>query len=425
VGEVDDVFDSSASHRMNAALAEYRTILASAENGWFADFYPESNYKVGGYSMFFKFDAEGNVDISSERVTNLPMGEVATSAWELIAEQGPVLTFNSYNPVLHYFSEPIPTDVNGQSADYEFVVMKASKDTVELKGKRFSNMLILRRNTENLNPVTYFEEAATLAEDVSSFGMFSFVENDKLVGTSSVVDRTFSVLFSDESKMTIPYAFTPTGIRLAIPVEYNGSTMQNFTWVQAEEKYVCTDPGVNIYFQVYFPDDYQIKYAEFLGKWKMQFHGTSTTTWTEATVEITQKKKNVSFYLYSSELFSFPNGLTLSFDAQKGIISLVTQNAGPYTNSEGVSYDVRVCAYDRAAGYVQAGTGSAYGLVGEWNNDAGGERSITFVDNKVWVTYKANGVLLRLYTGTTNNGNFTANIAGYRFNDITITKIPD
>jgi len=421
VGEVDDVFDTSASHRMEATLAEYRELLTSSENGWLADYYPEKNYAVGGSAMYFNFTKDGKASISSESETNVPMGEVAISDWDLIAEQGPVLAFMTYNPVLHYFSEPNPNDINGQQADYEFVVIEASKDTIVLSGKRFKNELVLRRNTENVDPKTYFEENLKTYDASSDYGMFKLVEDDEMIASCAVIDRTFSAVFNEtEEKGRIPYAFTPTGIRLSFPFVFDGKTMQNFEWDNAGKKYVCTDPGVNVYFESYFPDDYQLKFSDFVGKWKMRFNGASTSVWVEETVEITEKKKNVSLLLYSPNLFSFV-GLTLSFDAQKGTISLLGQNAGIH---EPTGYMVRVLSYARSAGYVNSNLGQI-GLFGEWNEDAGGERKITFVDNGQWVTYSANGILLRLYNGTTNIGNFTQNIADYRFSSITLTKISD
>lgn len=423
VGEVDDVFDNSASHRMEAALEEYRTLLTGSENGWFADYYPEKSYAVGGYAMYFKFDKDGTAGICTEKETNLPMYQVATSEWDLIAEQGPVLAFMTYNPVLHYFSEPIPNDINGQQADYEFVVVNAGKDSIELKGKRFNNKLILRRNTENLDPTTYFQNVVKTADDLSSYGMFSLNINNERIGTCSVVDRTFSVRTTDENgeqkDTKISYTFTSDGIRLAIPYEFKGIKIQNFVWNEKEEKYTCTDSGINAFFHVYFPDDYQLKYDEFIGTWKFKYHGSaSATAWIEKTIEIVAKKKNVSFLMTSPELFSF-QGITLSFDAQKGIISILVHNTD-VDNATG--YDIRACAHARPAGYINPNIGPV-GLIGNWNEDAGGARSIEFVDNKKWVTYKATGILLRFYDGTTSKDNFTTNIAGHMFTDITITKI--
>jgi hypothetical protein len=196
--------------------------------------------------------------------------------------------------------------------------------------------------------------------------------------------------------------------------------MQNFAWQFTDEKYVCADEGVNAYFDIYFPPDYQLRYGELLGTWEMKYHGASTTTFETVTVTIDVKKKNATYILKCDAIFSFP-GVEVTFDAQKGIISILNQNAAVQAET---GYFVRVCAYDRAAGYLNTSSTGPIGIVGQWNQDADGKRQITFVDNGRWGTYKPNGFLLRLYdSANTNMGNFTDNAGGYRFTDITITKI--
>ncbi|GHV58215.1 hypothetical protein FACS1894182_09490 [Bacteroidia bacterium] len=419
------IFDEPASIRMQKALSEYRELLASSANGWFGNYYPEQNHKIGGYAMFLKFQSNGNVEISCEIATNAPAAEAKTSQWELIAEQGPILSFSTYNPVMHYFSEPYATDIDGRMGDYEFVVMKASQDTIELKGKKRNNRFILWKNTENINPKTYFTEVSAIEDKLSEFGMFSLVVGETRIGVAPVIDRTFSIGYQEDQKdttATVAYTFTPAGINLYEPFTINGVTMRNFTWNASEEKYVCTDPGVSAYFDIYFPSDFQLRYGEFIGKWNIRYHGASTTTWVNAVVDITQKKKNATYTMSCSDIFSFP-GIEISYDAQKGIISILNQNAAV---QEGTGYNIRVCAYDRAAGYLNTASTGPIGLLGVWNRDDGGTRSVNFVDNGRWGTYKPNGFLLRLYdAANTNIGNFTANLPDYRYTDITITKIAE
>jgi hypothetical protein len=421
-----DIFDEPASIRMQHAISEYKDLLASSSNGWLADYYPEANHSIGGYAMHLNFSSNGTVDVSCEIATNAKAGEVKNSQWDIISDRGPVLSFTTYNPVMHYFSEPYSSDVDGRYGDYEFVIMKAEGDVVEMKGKKHGNKLVLRKNTTGVVPTDYFNQIAVLDDKLSEFGMFNFALNGTRIGMTAVVDRTFTIGYKDgdneDQTVKVAYTFTPTGIRLYEPFEFKEIAMQNFTWNAAEEKYVCTDAGVNAFFDVYFPEDYQLRYGEFIGKWHWQFHGASTTAWEYADVEVIQKKKNATYTLICPEIFSF-SGIEISFDAQKGIISILNQNAD---KDAATGYDVRVCAYDRAAGYLSTGSTGPIGIVGIWNKDANGVRSINFVDNGKWVTYKPNGILLRLYNGSTSMGNYTTNInGGYRFNDITMTKIDD
>ena len=419
-----DVFDEPAAVRMQKAIQEYSSVLTSSPNGWFADYYPETNHSVGGYAMYMKFSADGKVGVSCEIRTNAPAGELQTSDWEIYPEQGAVLNFSTYNPVMHYFSEPYSSQVNGRAGDYEFVIQNVTADQIELIGKKRYNKLILRKNISNTDPKQYFSEVAATEELLSEYGMFGFVVNNNRIGVASVVDRTFSIGYNEGSAsktMRVSYTFTPTGIRLYEPLEFRDVTMEYFNWDKAKEIYTCSDAGVNAFFDLYFPPDYELRYGEFIGDWEIRYNGmASATVFETATISIVEKKKNSTFQLLSDDLFDFP-GMEVTFDAQKGIISILNQNAAI---QEETGFQIRVCAYDRVAGYLTTGSTGPIGIIGVWNKDAGGVREIFFKDNGRWGTYVANGILLRLFNASNvSEGNFSANKGGDRFNNITITKI--
>jgi hypothetical protein len=417
------IFDEPASIRMQKMLKECADILVGSSDGWYADFYPEKDAIIGGYAMYFKFNSNGFVDVSCEIPTNVPAGTTETSQYEFIAERGPILSFSTYNAVMHHFSEPKSTDHNGLQGDYEFVVMKMTQDSITMKGKKYGNRLVFRRNKGNIDPDTYFSQVVGMESDLSEFGMFNFSLNDERIGMVAVLDRTFSIGYKDgeeDKSVSVSYTFTSEGIRLYEPFVFNGVTMQNFSWNRQEEKYVCSDPGINAFFDVFFPDDYELRYKDLIGRWKMQFHGTSTSSWSYADVEIIERKKNVSYEFVAPTILTYP--IELSFDAQKGIVSFFAHNAA---TEEATGYSIRVSPFDRNAGYLYTSVGGPVGIVGVWNHDENDERSIFFEDNERWNTYHANGLYLRRYDGSTSMGSFSDNIGGYRFNDITITKISD
>jgi hypothetical protein len=413
VQEEENLFGISAAERMQKTIAEYKELLSSSPNGWIAEYYPEKNHSIGGYTMFLKFNADGTVAVNCEIKTNLPAYTTDTSQYDVFAEQGPILSFSTYNRVMHYFSEPYSSDIDGRSGDYEFVFMDVvSPDEIHLKGKKQNNRFVLRRNIDT-NPDDYYAKLKSIEDDAIKFGLFRLLVNDKVIDSLGVSNRTMS---GDSTDIT--YTYTSEGIRLNTPLTINGVTMLNFKWNPETGRYDCTDSGVNAYFEGYFSPDFQLEYEEFLGEWEMQYHGNSTSAWSVETVTISTKQKYKTFTLSCDRIFLFP-GIELRYDLQKGTIALINHNV---EFSYGESNYVRVCAYDRNAGYLSTSVTSVIGLDAVWNNDENGLRQITFVDNKVWGTYKPNGIILRLYTNDTSNGNFTANTGGYRFNDITLTK---
>lgn len=142
--EEEDIFGESSALRTNHAVATYSELLTSAENGWVMEYF--ANEEKPGYPMLMKFDANGAVTIAAKN--NYSDNNVYTteeSLYEVIADNGPVLTFNSYNTLFHVFANPedlpetpLPEDEQGigLGGDYEFVIYEADADHFRMKGKK-------------------------------------------------------------------------------------------------------------------------------------------------------------------------------------------------------------------------------------------------------------------------------------------------
>ena len=130
----NDIFDSSSARRMNAMLQECNEILTGAENGWIFEYYPEDS-KYGGFQLYMTFSKEGEVKVTAESPILESPGEQVTSMYQVKADMGPVLSFDTYNRILHQFSDPDP-DGLGYEGDYEFVILTINKEGIELRGKK-------------------------------------------------------------------------------------------------------------------------------------------------------------------------------------------------------------------------------------------------------------------------------------------------
>lgn len=139
-----DVFQDSAAERMNKALIHNQEVLMGATNGWMMEYFPHKSRIYGGYTMFLKFEGNDKVTVASERGG----AQTETSSYQLIGDSGPVLTFNTYNTLFHYFSEPKNPDGigpgdSGMAGDYEFLVLEATPEKVTLKGKKTGNRIVM------------------------------------------------------------------------------------------------------------------------------------------------------------------------------------------------------------------------------------------------------------------------------------------
>ena len=173
-GEEDNIFEKSAAERLNESSDKYSARLEAQPNGWAMQYYPtlkDESPAGSGYLILMDFDADHSVRVAMDNRFSSNAYATATSGWEVIKDNGPVLSFNTYNSCMHAFSDPedIPwTSDNEQSegcgGDYEFIIVDAPEDAsyMMLKGKK--------RDTYNL--LTPVEEGVDYAEylaDVKAF----------------------------------------------------------------------------------------------------------------------------------------------------------------------------------------------------------------------------------------------------------------
>lgn len=182
VSEEDDLFSSSAAERLMQAEKDYTERLISSEGGWVMELYPTNEViepgddyeQMGmGYVVVAKFNKDNSVKVAMNNSESHDAYMEDSSIWEIISDNGPVLTFNTYNQVLHTFSDPmgygdIGTGIGG---DYEFVVINLEKDAeyAMLKGKKRGTYNRLTR----LEPGTDFEQYLQDLKDfkVNTFGV--------------------------------------------------------------------------------------------------------------------------------------------------------------------------------------------------------------------------------------------------------------
>ena len=106
--------------------------------------------------MVVKFKKDGSVSVTAKNGTTT-MNKIETdsaSTWQVKSDYGPILTFDTYNKVLHAWADP-GTDGSGLLGDYEFLILKATPELVLLKGKKHSAYSVLRP-VKNPDVAAYF-----------------------------------------------------------------------------------------------------------------------------------------------------------------------------------------------------------------------------------------------------------------------------
>ena len=71
--------------------------------------------------------------------------EKATSDYAVVKDQGPTLSFNVYNKVIHPLAEAWLGNPDGIQGDYEFSILRATTDSIVLRGRKWKNEMVLTR----------------------------------------------------------------------------------------------------------------------------------------------------------------------------------------------------------------------------------------------------------------------------------------
>ena len=243
--DTDSFFDQPSAERMAASQAAYVATLEGQQQGWVLDFYP-SDGSLGGVAYTARFSG-GEATIACEQAlrnpvtaTTYPVGTELTSLYTIKEETGIILSFDTYNPLLHYWSQPSQGHGKGYESDYEFTFISASADSVVLRGKKHGNLLrmypLKQAAADYVNQVAQMRttlNAVTRKRAVVDGQNIPVTMTDNLLTYPVNTQKASSAggdlqsaggdLQSPTNK-TVPFVYTPEGLRFYEPVTINEST---------------------------------------------------------------------------------------------------------------------------------------------------------------------------------------------------------
>lgn len=296
-----ELFDESAAERLEHATEETKQILESSTSGWAFQYYLGDEYTSGGCTYLVKFK-DGKADVALDLVDDPT--NITHSSYDVVKDQGPVLTFDTYNEWMHYFANP-NSDGTTNGGDFEFSVMKISNDTIDLKGRTTGNKMRLIRLPENTDWSTYFNAIYDFEDNM--FDSYRVMEDGVEQGVVSFNSRRYSYVASDKSVVRNPYCVTPNGI--AVPVAF-ADDAHIFVQKDGELNLTATDvaSGKSLVLQPLISPSYVIKNV-----------GSTVALNDEAqTKEIKLNKANEFTYTSDADWLTInasENGLTLNVTA--------------------------------------------------------------------------------------------------------------
>ena len=386
-----ELFGEPAAERLEKAVAADKTLLESAANGWELHMWTGKDYSGGGYTYFMKF-ANDKVTVSSDIA---PANMKTTSSYDVISDQGPVLTVNTYNEVFHYLAEPSMDDDDGEQQDYEFVIMRTTNDSIYLRGKKWGNHMVMTRVAES---ASWEDEINKIQQmDEGLMRTFSLVEgNDTLGGVSLGDDRILT--YTDKSGYKkIPYYVSTKGITLAKPLEVNGKALQELDY-DADDMSLNPDGATaqGLKLSVKLPKNY-MKYSEFAGDYNM------TTYWgaSKLTLHLVPAGDGKT-YLLKGMNANFD--LTLTYDKTSGTLSLNTQHLIDVGDKQ-----VWLCGWNAfGEGYLTWSTDAGM-IVSRDTNESG---TVLKFEPNDYVGLTTDSFILVLFSGSPSNDTYVGNAKG-------------
>ena len=232
--DVDEVFDKSSADRINESIAKDKEILTSAENGWLMKYYPDAN-TYGGYTILCKFDKDESVSLMTDA---LGSETKATSHYTLEQSAGVVLSFDEYNDVMHFFSDPrnpygIGDNGKGMEGDFEFRINSASADSIVMYGKKHGSKIVMTPTASGVDHAQFIDKLTAQEKD-ETFMTYSCEAN----GVAYIVSQdfnnfrvlTFNKADGTGNPITAPYIVTEKGIEFYKPLELEGITLNSLEY---------------------------------------------------------------------------------------------------------------------------------------------------------------------------------------------------
>ena len=401
VQDEKEIFEKSASLRMNEALVNAKNVLTAAPNGWVMYYYPEGDQIYGGYVHTMKFSDDGEVTVRSELFE-----DSYTSRFSMLPDDGPVLSFDTNNYAFHYFATPSGDSKNqyGESGryqaykgDFEFMIMKATPEEVVLNGKRTRNKIHMYPLTES--PDALMEKVLDMSENLFVSSFTGTIGSDPATIYLSLGNRQATITLPEKAgedgeplSAKVAYSLTEDGISFYEPVEIGSYTLSALNFDKDTQKLLLDNPSVSL--QGELPEGWHA-YKDFIGTYSLTYNDG------DATMEGIEIKADEVGKTYTVSGLSPMFDAVATYDLGMGRIQIQAQYvAGP--EETGNEYYVMMACWDSDKGKVQYTTGGLYGILDETGN------KIQWVNNGQFSGYTVDGFILYFFTSAGSRVGATA-----------------
>lgn len=377
-----DVFEEPSSARLENYLESVRTTLSDSQYGWVMSYYPGSAYATCYIGLEF-----GPQQVKAYSQADPSTG--VTSSYKFTKDDGAVLSFDTYNSVLHYFATSDSQHYQARGGDFEFDIMDVTPDRIKLRGKRSRNYCYLDKLNEPIKGYLERMNEAEQALDIVSFE--GEISGGLVQGYLDASSHTLSIgrKGAESAEMvSVRYMVVPGGIHINEPFTFQGVQFADFSYDAVAETFT----GSGIVFAKSYPEGY-VAYEDLLGKWTFYYRDGASSF----PVELVAKDQGASFTIKGLSTFFDPE---IAYNAGRGYMTWNTQAIG----SAG-ALTIMLCAWDSNAGYLTWNTGA--GMEAHCVDNTVEDFVFEWVDNGEWGTYVCNSWLIWSLSGESSAGAYS------------------
>ena len=348
--EQEDFFDESASLRITHLNEDIQSRLVEQStgenNGWVIQYFVAGTDELDfeGFNLFGRFYKDNKVTLASNhrylRNGNANKYTEHTSHYEMLAEEGPVLSFNTWNDILTVFEDPVsPTsapgslvkDGVGMNGDHNLVLKSFNDDEIVFRGERHSALVRFvpcdRSFEEYIAAVNEFKNSIT-SSTMNNFIVTNGTDTMYFAGLNKGLFGYYDRLNDPLKRKTLSCVFTPNGFLLNRVDSLGAQTFQEFTMAEDKQKLLSEDGETKV---VSMWQDYIITNTTL---WKFDtsmFSAEQTSLFEQINEEI--KKHNANWSLESIGM-----GKSTGGGAVNGLVfTFYTNAAKTRTNTVGLA----------------------------------------------------------------------------------------
>lgn len=359
--EQDDYFDETASLRVthiNENIKQ-RLVDQSAEGnyGWVMQYFVAGtdDYSFEGFNLFGRYFDDGKVTLAGNHrfLRNGRANKYTefTSTFRMLAEEGPVLSFDTWNDVLTVFEDPVDpsaapgTIVNngeGMFGDHNLVLKSFEPDELLFLGERHrseARFIPCDRPWADYMAAVDANKSHIATSQLTSYYVTNSVDTMYFVGLNKGVFTYCERIEDPLQKKTLSCVFTPDGFRINHVDSLGSCTFQEFTLAEDGSRLLSEDGQTQV---IACWDNYIVAHTTV---WKLDpalFSAQQQTLYDQ--IDAAAKVFNAAWSLESigigkSSGSNAINGLVLTF---------YTNAAKTKTNTAGVALTITRTAYGQA-----------------------------------------------------------------------------